>query len=109
MKKHPTVLDVASMAHVGASTVSRFLRGVTVRPEAAERIASAVKELDYTPDQTARALRAGRSRTIGILLPKVSNVLLSEATQLIEEEARRQGADLDAMARNTLRLLQLKG
>lgn len=92
--KHPTVLDVARIAKVGASTVSRCLRGVTVRPEAAKRIAAAVEALGYTPDQTARALRDGRSRTIGIVLPKISNVFFSEATQLMEEEARKRGCSV---------------
>ena len=94
MMKHPTVLDVARLAGVGASTVSRFLRGVPVRRDAARRIGEAVEQLGYTPDQTARALRAGRSRTIGIVLPKVSNVLFSEATQHIEEEARKRGCSV---------------
>jgi LacI family transcriptional regulator len=92
MIKRITVLDVAKMAHVGASTVSRYLRGIPVRRGAAERIASAVKKLGYVPDEAARALRAGRSRTIGIVLPKVSNVFFSEATQLMEEEARKHGS-----------------
>jgi LacI family transcriptional regulator len=114
MMKHPTVLDVARLARVGASTVSRFLRDVPVRPEAAQRIANAVKELGYTPDQTARALRAGRSRTIGIVLPKVSNVLFSEATQLMEEEARKQGCSVillthqDRIAQQQEHLLTLR-
>jgi LacI family transcriptional regulator len=91
MVKHPTVLDVARVARVGASSVSRFLHGVPVRRDAAERIGAAIKKLGYAPDETARALRAGRSRTIGIVLPKITNVFFSEATQLMEEEARKQG------------------
>jgi LacI family transcriptional regulator len=114
MTKHPTVLDVARLAHVGASTVSRFLRGVPVRRKAGERIANAVKDLGYIPDQTARALRAGRSHTIGILLPKVSNVFFSEATQLVEEEARKQGCSVillthqDRIAQQQEHLLTLR-
>jgi LacI family transcriptional regulator len=88
MKRNPTVIDVARMAKVGASTVSRFLRGVRVKPEIAERVAYAVKTLGYHPDGTARALRVGRTRTIGIVLPKVSNVFFSQSVQVIEEEAR---------------------
>ena len=88
MKRSPTVVDVARMAHVGASTVSRFLRGVKVKPEIAERVAKAVKALGYHPDATARALRVGRTRTIGVVLPKVSNAFFSESVQVIEEEAR---------------------
>ena len=94
MTKQPTVLDVARVARVGASTVSRFLRGVPVRREAAERISAAVQKLGYTPDETARALRGGRSRTIGLVLPKISNAFFSEATQYMEEEARKQGCSV---------------
>ena len=91
MKKRPTVIDVAKRARVGASTVSRFLRGVTVRPDVAERVAKAVDILGYHPNETARALRGGRSRTIGVVLPKVSNVFFSQAVQVMEEEARKRG------------------
>jgi len=91
MTKQPTVLDVARVAHVGASTVSRFMRGVSVRHTAAERIRAAIEQLGYAPNETARCLRGGQSRTIGIVLPKISNTFFSEATQMMEEEARRQG------------------
>ncbi len=91
LKKRPTVIDVAELAHVGASTVSRFLRGVPVRPEIAERVAAAVETLGYHPDETARTLRGGRSRTIGVVLPKVSNVFFSQSVQVMEEEARKRG------------------
>ena len=91
MKRRPTVIDVAKQARVGASTVSRFLRGVTVRPEVAARVAKAVESLGYHPDETARALRGGRSRTIGVVLPKVSNVFFSQSVQIMEEEVRKRG------------------
>ena len=91
MAKRSTVIDVAESAGVGASTVSRHLRGITVRPKLAERIEKAVRELDYEPDETARSLRGGRSRTIGVLFPKVSNAYFSHALQRIEELASEQG------------------
>jgi LacI family transcriptional regulator len=92
--KRATVTDVAQLAQVGASTVSRFLRGVPVRPKVAERVARAVKELGYEPDESARALRSGRSRTIGVILPKVSNFFFSQSVQLMEEEARQRGCTM---------------
>lgn len=94
MTKRPTVVDVARLARVGTSTVSRFLRGVPIRPGATERVAAAIKRLGYAPDETARALRAGHSRTIGIVLPKLTNVFFSEATQLMEEDAREYGSNV---------------
>jgi LacI family transcriptional regulator len=90
MKSRATVIDVAAAAGVGASTVSRFLRGVPVRPELSERIASAITTLGYEPDQTARSLRGGRSRTIGVLFPKVSVVYFSQALQCVEHAARKR-------------------
>lgn len=94
MAKRPTVIDVARLANVGASTVSRYLRGVQVGKGAAERIAAAVKKLGYEPNEAARSMRGGQSRVIGIIVPKVTNVFFSEATQLIEEECRRRGCSV---------------
>lgn len=91
IKKRPTVVDVAKRAQVGASTVSRFLRGVPVRPAVAARVAKAVEALGYHPDEAARALRGGRTRTIGVVIPKVSNVFFSQSVQAMEEEARKRG------------------
>jgi len=92
IKKRPTVVDVAKRAQVGASTVSRFLRGVKVRPAVESRIAKAIEVLGYHPDEAARALRGGRTRTIGVVIPKVSNVFFSQSVQAMEEEARKRGS-----------------
>jgi LacI family transcriptional regulator len=91
MTRRATVTDVARLARVGGSTVSRYLRGIAVRPEIAERVSRAIRELGYEPDQTARALRIGRTHTVGVILPKVSNVFFSQVVQLIEEEIRNCG------------------
>lgn len=91
MKKRPTVTDVARLAKVGASTVSRHLRGVNVSEDVATRVAAAIAQLGYHPDETARALRGGRTRTIGVIVPQVANLFYSRAVQLIEEEAGKRG------------------
>ncbi len=114
MTRRATVLDVAAAAGVGASTVSRFLRGVPVRPEVAKRVAKAVADLDYEPDETARALRGGKSRTIGVVFPKVSNVFFSQALQLIGDGARKRGYTVvlltheDSLEQQTEDLLTLR-
>jgi len=91
VNRHPTVNDVARVAGVGASTVSRFLRGVSVRKDAAGRIQAAVASLGYTPDLVARSLRVGGSRMIGVVFPKISNAFFCEVMQCIEEEACLRG------------------
>lgn len=100
MKTRSTVMHVAERAGVGASTVSRYLRGIQVRPKHAERIAKAVKELGYEPDEAARTLRGGRSHTIGVIFPKVSNIFFSQALQLMEEIARQRNHTLLLLTHN---------
>lgn len=60
--------DVARIANVSTQTVSRSFTGVGyVRAETRARIAAAIEELGYIPNQSARNLRAKRSNTIGVL------------------------------------------
>ena len=90
-KKRATLTDVAKLAGVGASTVSRHMRGIPVSRKVSSRIAEAIEELGYHPDETARALRVGRTRTIGVIIPQVNNMFYAQAVQMIEEEARKRG------------------
>lgn len=60
--------DVARLAKVSTQTVSRYFTGTGyVRAETRDRIAEAIAELGYIPNQSARNLRAQRSNTIGVL------------------------------------------
>ena len=106
--KRSTVTDVARLAKVGTSSVSRFLRGVSVRPDAAARIAAAVEQLGYTPDETARALRGARTHTIGLVVPQVANGFFSHAIELMEQETRRRGWSILLMTHGEDRHQQLR-
>lgn len=60
--------DVARLAEVSTQTVSRYFTGTGyVRAETRKRIADAIRELGYIPNQAARNLRARRTNTIGVL------------------------------------------
>lgn len=91
-KKRPTIIDVAFAAKVGASTVSRHVRGgQSVSARVARRIDAAIAQLGYEPNTLARGLRSGRSRTIGILIPHVNNVFFGNAMRTIQDEAQHRG------------------
>ncbi len=105
--KRPTVNDVAKLAHVGASTVSRHLRGVRVSAAVAARVDEAIAELGYQPDETARALRSGKTRTLGVIIPQVANSFYAQAVQLMEEEARRRGCAVILLTHQESREQQL--
>lgn len=87
-----TLKDVAKLACVDVSTVSRALRNDSyVHPDTRARIMAAVKELSYTPNVLAQGLRKGKRHTIGLLIPRLHFTVFAEIAQGIEEEARRHG------------------
>ncbi len=62
--------DVARLAGVGLMTVSRALnKSAPVSEEVQRRVQQAVALLNYRPNEAARSLRQGRSRTIGLIVP----------------------------------------
>jgi LacI family transcriptional regulator len=81
-----TMNDVARVAEVSIATVSHVINGTRfVSPERADRVHAAMRELDYTPDATARSLRMGRTHTIGVVIPDNTNPFFAELARWIEE------------------------
>lgn len=90
--KMATLKDVARLACVDVSTVSRALNNTSyVHPDTKERIYAAAKELGYHPNVMARALRQGKKHTIGVVVPRLHLAIFSEILQGIEEKARQLG------------------
>ncbi|WP_324013279.1 LacI family DNA-binding transcriptional regulator [Microbacterium sp. JZ37] len=75
--------DVARLAGVSGQTVSRVANGSPrVDPTTRARVEAAMAQLGYRPNRTARALRTGRTRTIGVVvrtLASVGNTRMLEA------------------------------
>ncbi|MFE9693125.1 LacI family DNA-binding transcriptional regulator [Micromonospora sp. NPDC005806] len=87
-----TIADVARRAGVSATTVSRFLAGQSVR--AADTIRAAVQELDYRPSPVARSLRSGRTRSIALVVPDVTNPFFAAVVKGAEAVARQDDYNL---------------
>ncbi|QWW18803.1 LacI family DNA-binding transcriptional regulator [Schaalia sp. 19OD2882] len=85
-----TMTDVASLAGVALKTVSRVVNGEpNVSSRTAERVWSAVEELDYHVDMRAGSLRRtdGRTKTVGLLVSSVANPFAGELHRGVEEVA----------------------
>src|SRR3954470_6487453 len=68
--------ETARRAGVSRSTVSYVLSGKrTVSDETRRRIVAVIEELDYRPNAAARALKEGRTRTLGLVIPPASQRL----------------------------------
>ena len=87
-----TLKDVAQLACVDVSTVSRALSGKGyVHPNTRAKINAAVKQLSYQPNLLAKGLREGKRNVVGLVVPTLNLSVFSEIAQGIEERARQSG------------------
>ncbi len=90
-----SIKDVARLAGVSASTVSRVLnkKGRTSR-ETEEKVWKAVEVLQYRPNLLARGLRSQRTKLLGLLVPDIDSPFFARLAKYIEEVAYRKGYNL---------------
>jgi LacI family transcriptional regulator len=83
-----SVRDVAHLAKVSVGTVSNVLnRPDKVAPSTVERVHQAIEQLGFVRNDAARQLRAGRSKTIGLIVLDVRNPFFTELARGAEDEA----------------------
>jgi LacI family transcriptional regulator, galactose operon repressor len=85
--------DVARYAGVSTAVVSYVVNAGPrpVAPETRERVLEAIRVLGYRPNATARALRMGTTRTLGLITPDGGNPLFAELAKAIDKEASARG------------------
>lgn len=87
-----TIKQVAELAGVGTSTVSRYLNSKGyISDDARERIKQACEELNFMPNELARAMKLNHSKTIGVMIPTICNPFFTELVHVIEQNLLRQG------------------
>ncbi len=90
--------DVAKAAGVSIATVSNVLNGTkTTTPVVQRRVLEAITALGYQPNLHARSLRTGQSRTLGLVVPDLTNPYFPALVQAIETTARAAGYALIVM------------
>ena len=88
MRKNPTIEDVASLANVSRTTVSRFINNSGyVNEKTAEDIKRAIGVLNYRPNKIAQALKSGKTNEILLIVPDISVNFYSEIYKAIQHEA----------------------
>lgn len=93
--RHPTMKDVAEVAQVSQSTVSRILSGaaptVPISPATRERVLASAQQLRYRPNPLARGLRGAPTMLIGAIVRDVTDPFFAVAIDALSRHARQQG------------------
>ena len=90
-----TIKDVAKLAEVSISTVSRVINdSKPVSPEARRKVLKAIDELGYKPNEIARSLVTKKSNLIGIIVDDIGNSYVAQIVRGIEEIGRMYKYDI---------------
>lgn len=84
-----TIKDIARLSGLSVATVSKFINGGTVREKNRVLLERVIQEQNYHINESARALKTNRSRTIGLVVPKFGDVFTSELASAIVTELRK--------------------
>lgn len=97
-KKKLKLADIAELAGVSKSTVSFVLNGHAkkhrINEETVKRVQSVVDEHNYAPSLYARALKANRTYTLGLVIPDLANMGFATTAKLLEKKARNHNYQL---------------
>lgn len=90
-----TIKDVAKLAGVSISTISRVLNAPDkVSKDKRERVLRAIEQLKYHPNALARGLIHKKTKTLGILIPDISNYYYAEMFRGMEDAAQEFGHNI---------------
>ncbi|MBN2281109.1 MAG: LacI family DNA-binding transcriptional regulator [Candidatus Marinimicrobia bacterium] len=94
-KKQITLADIAKKLNVSKVTVSKALRNHSdISSEMKKKVQDLVDELGYTPNIIARNLSAKKTRTIGLVIPKINHHFFAEAIESIYTTAQKSNYEI---------------
>ena len=105
--KNITMKDIAEIAGVTKTTISRYFNGGYIKKETKEKIAKIIKEYNYEPNTFAR-LKARRSYIIGIIVPALDSIVTSRVLTGLEKTFRENNFIPIIMNTNHQNELELK-
>lgn len=92
--RQPTLKSIAAAAGVHPSTASRALNGrsdARIPEDTLARIRKVAADLGYEPNPWARSLRTQRTMMLGLVIPRLTDVVLAKMFEAAEEHARDEG------------------
>jgi len=95
LEKKVSITDIARKVGVSVALVSYVMNGrekeKRVSAEMVKKIRQAAEELNYQPNQIARSLRLGSTKTIGLLVADIANPFFGQFARIVEDESFKAG------------------
>lgn len=90
--KKLTIKEIAELTGVSTATVSKVLNNTgRYSEETRKKILDVVQEYDYRPNAVAKSLRTRRSKTIGVIVPDITNEFFAQIVLAIEKYCGPKG------------------
>ncbi|MGB7997357.1 MAG: catabolite repressor/activator [Photobacterium halotolerans] len=87
--------EIARLAGVSRTTASYVINGKAsqyrISEKTQQKVMAVVDEHNFKPDHAASALRAGSSRSLGLIIPDLENSSYAKLAKLLERDARKAG------------------
>ena len=98
--KKLTIVEIARMAGVGTTTVSRYFNGGNLKKDPKEKIKEVVDKYNYTPNTFAKALKSTDSKIIGVIVPCLHSYVSSNTLKYIDENLKKNNYETLIMNAN---------
>jgi len=90
-----SIKDIAKQAGVSPTTVSFVLNGKAkekrISDQVSKKILKIANKLKYKPNQLARGLRTGKTKTLGLIVEDIANNFFANVAKVVEDEADKHG------------------
>ena len=94
-KNKTTIKDIANVLNISAAAVSKALHNDSRISEKTKKAVRQVAEnLNYQPNHLASALRSGKSKLVGVIVPKTNSNFFSATIHNIEEVLNKEGYNI---------------
>ncbi|MBF0710045.1 MULTISPECIES: LacI family DNA-binding transcriptional regulator [unclassified Gemella] len=106
--KKITIVDIARLAGVGTTTVSRYFNNGKLKEETKKKIKKVVEKYNYSPNTFAKALKSNESRIIGVIVPTLSSFVSSRTLMYVDQKLKENNYETLIMNSNFSSKLQLE-
>ncbi|WP_435415074.1 LacI family DNA-binding transcriptional regulator [Polaribacter aestuariivivens] len=94
-KKKTTIKDIANVLNISAAAVSKALHNDSrISDKTKKAVKQVAKNLNYQPNHLASALRSGKSKLVGVIVPRTNSNFFSSIIQNIEEVLNNEGYNI---------------